>query len=277
MSKHSREVPPPHARMTNPGESTKSAELEAADRLIVALDVDTFEEAMHLVARLGDSVSFYKVGWQLFMGTHVQVPHALARLGKRIFLDLKMGDIPATVVQALGNMPERSLESLELMTFQGASSLIAAIRRSRSAAKPRLLMVTMLSSLDDEDVRELYGEHSTMDDIVALRAKRALDTGCDGLIASGNSVGKLRVRFGSAPLIVTPGIRPPGSPADDQKRLLTPFQAARDGADFLVVGRPIRNAADPSAMAERVVEEMRAGLAERARSMKASRQGVLSQ
>ena len=240
-----------------------SAEPDAAERLIVALDVDTLDEAMRLVERLGDSVSFYKVGLQLFMGTHFQVPDALSRRGKKIFLDLKLGDIPATVVRALDNMPARSLESLELMTFQGASSLIRAIRESRSAAKPRLLMVTMLSSVDDDDLRELCGEEATMDDIVARRAARALDAGCDGLIASGDSVGKLRARFGTGPLIVVPGIRPRGAPRDDQKRLLSPFEAARDGADYLVAGRPIRNAADPKAMAETMIEEISAGRAER--------------
>ena len=239
------------------------AKPDAAECLIVALDVDTFDEAMRLVERLGDSVSFYKVGLQLFMGTHFQVPEALARRRKKVFLDLKMGDIPATVVQALDNMPAKSLESLELMTFQGASSLIRAIRKSRSAAKPRLLMVTMLSSLDDEDLRELCGDHAEMDDIVARRAERALGAGCDGLIASGDSVARLRARFGTGPLIVVPGIRPRGTPRDDQKRLLTPFEAARDGADYLVAGRPVRNAADPKATAEAMIEEIRAGLAGR--------------
>ena len=249
--------------MTKHAESP-NAGLDAAERLIFALDVDTFDEAMHLVTRLQDSVSFFKVGWQLFMGTHFQVPHALAGMGKRVFLDLKMGDIPATVVRALGNMPQDSLGSLGLMTFQGASSLIEAIRRSRSAVRPRLLMVTMLSSIEDRDFRELYGEGATVDEVVSLRARRALEAGCDGVIASGDSVGRLRAELGNGPLIVTPGIRPAGSPADDQRRLLTPFQAARDGADYLVVGRPIRDAADPRKVAEGIIEEIRAGRAERA-------------
>ena len=213
------------ARMTTRNAAVHEGR-DAADRLIVALDVDTYDEAMRLV-RLEGSVSFFKVGWQLFMGTHFQVPHALAEHGKKIFLDLKMGDIPATVVQALGNMPRGMPESLEMMTFQGASSLMEPIRRARGAGKPRLLMVTVLSSLEDGDVQELHGERATMDSVVALRARRALDAGCDGVIASGNSVEKLRAELGSEALIVTPGIRPSGAPADDQRRLLTPFQAAR--------------------------------------------------
>ena len=253
--------------MTTRGEAVGEGR-DAAERLIVALDVDTFDEAMRLVARLEGSVSFFKVGWQLFMGTHFQVPHALAERGKKVFLDLKMGDIPATVVRALGNMPRGMPESLEMMTFQGASSLMESIRRARGAGKPRLLMVTVLSSLEDGDVRELHGERATMDEVVALRARRALDAGCDGVIASGDSVEKLRAALGSEALIVTPGIRPSGAPADDQRRLLTPFQAARDGADYLVVGRPVRNAADPGAVAQGMIEEIRAGTAERERSMK---------
>ena len=118
----------------------------------------------------------------------------------------------------------------------------------------------------DGDVQELHGERATMDGVVALRARRALDAGCDGVIASGDSVEKLRAELGSEALIVTPGIRPPGAPADDQRRLLTPFQAARDGADYLVVGRPIRDAADPRAVAQGMIEEIRAGMVERERS-----------
>ena len=240
-----------------------SADPRAGERLIVALDVDSSEEAMDLVDRLGESVSFYKVGWQLFMGTHFRVPEALLRRRKRVFLDLKIGDIPATVRKAVENVPEEVLGSLDLMTLQGASSTARAIREWRPNGKPRLLMVTILSSLDRQDLHEVYGENADVDAIVALRAERALAAGCEGLIASGESVARLRVRLGPRPLIVTPGIRPPGAPSDDQRRLLTPFEAARDGADYLVIGRPIRNASDPRAMAEEAIEDMRAGLAAR--------------
>ena len=239
------------------------AELGAAERLIVALDVDTFDEAMDLVERLGESVSFYKVGWQLFMGTHFRVPEELLRRRKKVFLDLKIGDIPATVRQAVENVPEKVLGSLELMTLQGVSSAAKAVREHRPNGKPRLLMVTILSSLDAEDLREVCGENTDVDALVALRAERALAAGCEGLIASGDSVAKLRARLGSETLIVTPGIRPPGEQAHDQSRLLSPFEAARDGADYLVVGRPIRNAPDPRAKAEEIIEDIRAGLAAR--------------
>ena len=240
-----------------------STEAGVAERLIVALDVDSFDEAMDLVDRLGDSVSFYKVGWQLFMGTHFRVPEELLRRRKKVFLDLKIGDIPATVRKAVENVPERVLGSLDLMTLQGVSSTAKAIREWRPDGKPRLLMVTILSSLDRQDLHEVYGENADVDAIVALRAERALAAGCEGLIASGESVARLRARLGPRPLIVTPGIRPPGAPSDDQRRLLTPFEAARDGADYLVIGRPIRDAPDPLARAEDVIEDIRAGLAAR--------------
>ena len=240
-----------------------SADPRTGERLIVALDVDTFDEAMSLVDRLGESVSFYKVGWQLFMGTHFRVPEELLRRGKKVFLDLKIGDIPATVRQALGNVPESVLGSLEFMTLQGVSSAARAVRERRTHSKPRLLMVTILSSLDARDLREVCGEDTDIDAFVALRAERALGAGCEGLIASGDSVAKLRARLGPEPLIVTPGIRPRSAPRNDQNRLLTPFEAARDGADYLVVGRPIRNAPDPKAMAGDIIEDIRAGLAER--------------
>ena len=240
-----------------------NAEPGAAERLIVALDVGSFDEAVGLVDRLGESVSFYKVGWQLFMGTHLRVPEELIRRGKKVFLDLKIGDIPATVRQAVENVPEKILGSLELMTLQGVSSAAKAVRERRPDGKPRLLMVTILSSLDAEDLREVCGENTDVDALVALRAERALAAGCEGLIASGDSVARLRARLGPEPLIVVPGIRPRGTPGNDQSRLLTPFQAARDGADYLVVGRPIRNAPDPLAMAGKIIEDIRTGLAAR--------------
>ena len=238
---------------------------EPAERLIVALDVDSFSEAMDLVEGLGESVSFYKVGWQLFMGTHFRVPEELLRRRKKVFLDLKIGDIPATVHQAVKNVPENILGSLELMTLQGVSSMARAVRERRPGGRPRLLMVTILSSLDAEDLREAFGENADVDALVAYRAERALEAGCEGLIASGDSVAKLRARFGPEPLIVTPGVRPRGAPQNDQKRLLTPFEAARDGADYLVAGRPVRNAADPRAMATEIIDDIRAGRAERTR------------
>ena len=240
-----------------------SAELGAAERLIVALDVGSFDEAMDLVDRLGESVSFYKVGWQLFMGTHFRVPEELIRRGKKVFLDLKIGDIPATVRQGVENMPENVLGSLELMTLQGVSRAARALRERRPGGKPRLLMVTILSSLDAHDLCEVCGDNVDVDAFVALRAERALAAGCEGLIASGDSVAKLRARLGPEPLIVVPGIRPRGTPGHDQSRLLTPFEAARDGADYLVVGRPIRNAPDPCATAGKIIEEIGAGLAAR--------------
>ena len=242
-----------------------SPDVPAAKRLIVALDVDTVGEAMRLVDRLGESVSFYKVGWQLFMGTHFQVPAALAERGKKVFLDLKIEDIPATVERALRNVPKVAADFLEVMTLKGSSAPVEAVRESRPNGRPKLLMLTLLSSMGGEDLRDVYGDGAAIDtDAIALRrARRAIAAGCDGVVASGASVAKLRHVLGPEPLIVTPGIRPRGAPQNDQKRVLTPFEAIRDGADYLVVGRPIREAPDPASAAQAVIEEIDAGTAAR--------------
>lgn len=238
-----------------------------AERLIVALDYDTPDEAIKLVDLLGDSVSFYKVGWQLFMGSHFSVPDELAVRGKMVFLDLKIEDIPNTVDRAMRNMSRESLEHIKLMTVNGSSALIKKVLTSREV-KAKLLMLTALSSMDDEDARKLFGPDATIEAVVAHRAKSALDADCDGLIASGDSVKMLRSdpAVGFGPLIVTPGIRFGDNSKNDHKRSLTPFEAARDGADYLVVGRPIRKSLDPRATVSRVVEDLRKGLLARSRS-----------
>ena len=238
-----------------------SPSIPAAERLIVALDYDTPEEAIKLVDLLGESVSFYKVGWQLFMGSHFIVPDELANRGKNVFLDLKIEDIPNTVYRAMRNVKNGSLQHIKLMTVNGSSALIKTVLKSLEV-KPKLLMLTALSSMDDEDAQKLFGPEATIEAVVAHRAKNALDADCDGLIASGDSVTMLRSdpAIGFKPLIVTPGIRSPGNSRNDHKRSLTPFEAARDGADYLVVGRPIREADDPRSAVSRIVEDIRRGL-----------------
>lgn len=243
------------------GDDSVSLSISAAERLIVALDYDTPEEAIELVDLLGESVSFYKVGWQLFMGSHFEVPDKLADRGKNVFLDLKIEDIPNTVYRAMCNVKNGSLKHIELMTVNGSSALIKKVLESLEV-KPKLLMLTALSSMDDGDAKKLFGPEATIEAVVAHRAKSALDAGCDGLIASGGSVKMLRddAAIGFKPLIVTPGIRSPGVSKNDHKRSLTPFRAARDGADYLVVGRPIREADDPREAVSRMVEDVRKGL-----------------
>ena len=236
---------------------------EPGDRLIVALDFDGRDAAIRLADRLGDAVSFYKVGWQLFIGAGFPFVRELVARGKKVFLDLKMGDIDATVRAAVGNMQEE----VELLTLQGTAATVRAAREGRAdRLRPKLLFVTALSSIDSEDVRGAGAEPGLdIDDYATARAHDALDAGCEGLIASGSSVGRLRTAMpGREFLMVVPGIRPAGAGADDHKRTLTPFEAIRDGADYLVVGRPVRNDPDPAASAARIVDDIARGLARRA-------------
>lgn len=233
-------------------------------RLIVALDVDGRDEALRLVDRIGDPVGFYKVGWQLFVGAGPAFVRELAdRHGKRVFLDLKMDDIGATVRAAVANLGAGA----DLFTLQGGAATVrAAIAGRGERARPKFLSVTALSSLDASDVRYApagdgcgpgAGIDIDIDDYAVLRGEAALDAGCDGLIASGGSVRRLRAAFPERGfLIVVPGIRPEGDGTDDHKRSLTPGEAIRAGADYLVVGRPVRNAPDPADRAARIVEEI---------------------
>lgn len=239
-------------------------ERSASDRLIVALDFDTAEEANALVDVLGDTVGFYKVGWQLFIGAGWPVVRGLLRRDKKVFLDLKIGDIDNTVRAALNNVPDEFADRLELLTLQGSEATVRAAKAGRHGEKPALLMVTLLSSMDGTDLIETGVEGQPPLDtsaLVRLRALRALEAGCEGLVASGQSVRELREAFADrAFLIVTPGIRLQGEALDEHKRSLTPCQAILDGSDYLVVGRPIAGAAHPQESATTIVTEIERAL-----------------
>ena len=233
-----------------------------AERLIVALDVDDRESALRLVDRLGDAVGFYKVGWQLFIGAGVPFVRELGDRGKKVFLDLKIDDIEATVERAVANLGDRA----EFLTLHGTGATVCAARAGRGRrGSPRFLMVTALSSTDTTDLRNFFANPELgIDDYAVRKAEAALDAGCDGLIASGRSVRRLRETFPEREfVIVVPGIRPGGKGSDDHKRTLTPGEAIRDGADYLVVGRPVRDSADPAAAAARIIDEIGAGAAAR--------------
>lgn len=235
-------------------------DLEPADRLIVALDFDTSRAANRLVEQLDGLVNFYKVGWQLFLREGWPFVASLLESGSKVFLDLKLNDIDQTVERALANMPDEFAGALELLTLNGTGATVAAARAGRGEhAKPYLLMLTLLSSMDETDLGALYPGHqpSDLDTLIGLRAQAALAAGCEGLIASGESVRALRAQQQEREfLIVTPGIRPPGFATDEHKRSLTPRQALLSGSDYLVVGRPISRAADPSAVARAIITEM---------------------
>ncbi|HEV2855647.1 MAG TPA: orotidine-5'-phosphate decarboxylase [Thermoanaerobaculia bacterium] len=220
--------------------STKTIPPE--ERLIFALDVPTVEEARGLVLTLKEAVQFYKVGLELFLagGASFELIDWLVGQDKKVFLDLKLYDIPETVARAVRALRERPVTFL---TVHGDGAILEAAGREKGDLK--ILAVTVLTSLDRAGLREL-GFAGEVSDLVLARARRAQETGCDGVIASGQEAKALRDHLGRDLLIVTPGIRPSGNrPADDQKRVVTVEEALRGGADHIVVGRPIRDAADP--------------------------------
>jgi orotidine-5'-phosphate decarboxylase len=209
------------------------------ERLIVALDVPGYEHALALVERLGDSVGFYKLGLELSMsGRYFELVEELTRRDKKVFVDLKFFDIPATVAAAVRQLAQRGAE---FATVHGNESMIAAACAEKGPLK--LLAVTVLTSLDEDDFRDL-GFHVAIEKLVLSRTRRVVALGCDGVIASGVEARALREAVGVGFLIVSPGIRPLER-ADDQRRVVTPREAFLAGADHIVVGRPIRDADDP--------------------------------
>jgi len=227
---------------------------KAADRLIVALDVDTTKKALDIIEDLNGLVSFFKVGYQLFIAEGLTFVRRLIEGNNRVFLDLKMDDVEETIRRAVANI---AASEVEFLTIHGSGATVRAARDGRGAReKPKLLSVTLLSSLDANDLKDLFADSKlTVESYVKWRAKQAIDNGCEGLIASGETIGMLRKLYPSA-IIVAPGIRPADSSRDDHKRALSPDDAIRAGADYLVVGRPIRNSSNPRNAAEKIIEEM---------------------
>ncbi|HEY6863304.1 MAG TPA: orotidine-5'-phosphate decarboxylase [Burkholderiales bacterium] len=215
------------------------------ERLIVALDVAGADEARRLVERLGDSASFYKVGLELFMsGAAFELIGWLKQRGARVFADFKLFDVPETVAAAVRSLARHGAA---FATLHGNQAIMEAAGREKGAMK--ILAVTALTSLDRGDLDDL-GFRCDVEALVLSRARRALAAGCDGVISSGLEASALKRELGERLLVVTPGIRPvENRPADDQKRTVDAAQAFRNGADYIVVGRPIRNAPDPRAAA----------------------------
>lgn len=224
------------------------------DRLIFALDVPTLAEARAWVERLGDAVTFYKVGLEFCMsGEYFTLLSELKERGKKIFADLKFSDVPATVRGAVANLARHGAD---FVTLHGTSGVYRAVVPVRGSL--RLLAVTVLTSVDEAEVREM-GWSGAVEDLVSLRARKAVEAGIDGLICSGLEAARLRRELGDGPVIITPGIRAESEQgSDDQKRTMTVEQAFRAGADHIVVGRPIRNAPDPRAAAEEIQRQIAA-------------------
>jgi len=219
-----------------------------AERLIVALDVPQPEEAKALVEQLGDAVQFYKIGLELFMaGAYFELLDWLVARQKKVFVDLKFFDVPETVRSAVKAL---SSSGASFATVHGNQAMMEAAARDKGVLK--ILAVTVLTSLDRGDLDDM-GFTCDVGKLVLSRARRALQTGVDGIVSSGLEAPLIRAELGQKLLVVTPGIRPvENKPADDQKRTVDVAQAFRNGADYIVVGRPIRQAADPRAAAQAV-------------------------
>jgi orotidine-5'-phosphate decarboxylase len=223
------------------------------DRLIVALDLPSTSEAEALTQRCGDAVSFYKIGLQLLPVGGMELSETLRAAGKQVFLDFKLHDIPATVEKATRSIAGRGGD---MLTVHAEPPVMRAAVQGRGEAPDlKLLGVTVLTAYDDEMLREIGYAHGARD-LVMRRVEQALDCGMDGVVASPLEAAEIRQRFGDDFLIVTPGIRPSGSAAGDQKRIATPADALRNGATYLVVGRPVNAADDPAQAARDILDEM---------------------
>jgi orotidine-5'-phosphate decarboxylase len=228
--------------------------LDPRERLIVALDVPSVAEAEALVVRLGETVSFYKIGYQLAFAGGIDFARVLAGAGKRIFLDLKLHDIGNTVAKGVESVARLGASFLTVHAYP--QTMHAAVD-ARAGSDLRLLAVTVLTSYDDADLAAA-GYDFTVSELVGERAAQARDVGIDGLVCSGEEAAMLRPIVGAGMVLVTPGIRPAGAEAGGQKRIMTPTAAIAAGADHLVVGRPIVAASDPQAAAAAIVAEIAA-------------------
>ncbi|MDE1933376.1 orotidine-5'-phosphate decarboxylase [Bradyrhizobium sp.] len=222
------------------------------DRLIVSLDLPALEPAEAMIERLGDSVTFYKIGYQLVYAGGLPLAQKLRAAGKKVFIDVKLHDIGNTVKSGI-----ESLSSLgaTFVTVHAYPQTMQAAVEGRGNSGLKILAVTVLTSYDQADM-EAAGYRHTVADLVAIRARQAKAIGIDGLVCSPEEVAAVRAIVGDQMSLVTPGIRPAGSAAGDQKRIMTPSRAIKLGADYLVVGRPIMQAAEPKAVADAIQAEI---------------------
>ena len=231
-----------------PDDAMIASAIDPRDRLIFALDVPDAIAARQLVEQLGDSVTFYKIGLELMAaGGYFELVDWLLKRNKKVFADLKLFDVPATVGRSVSLLAKRGITFATVHGNQGIMEAAAAAK-----GELKILAVTVLTSLDRGDLDDL-GFKCDVEALVLSRARRALEAGCDGVVASGLELPAMRRAIDSRLLVVTPGIRPvENRPSDDQKRVVTVEQAFADGANYIVVGRPIRDARDPRAAAEAI-------------------------
>jgi orotidine-5'-phosphate decarboxylase len=225
------------------------------DRLIVALDLPSVAAAEAMVARLGDAVSFYKIGYQLAFAGGLSFAEGLARSGRQVFLDLKLHDIGNTVAKGVDSVARLGATFLTVHAYPQTMKAAVEARGQSGSSTLRILAVTVLTSYDDADLAAA-GYDFTVAELVAERAAQARDIGVDGLVCSAEEAAALRPLVGRGMALVTPGIRPAGADSGDQKRIMTPAAAIAAGADYLVVGRPVVAAADPKAAAQAIIAEI---------------------
>ncbi|MGB8111710.1 MAG: orotidine-5'-phosphate decarboxylase [Pseudolabrys sp.] len=230
--------------------------LESRERLIVALDVPSAAKAETMVTQLGDSVRFYKIGYQLAFAGGLPFAKELIAAGKQVFLDLKLHDIGNTVAKGVESVAQLGATFLTVHAYP--QTMKAAIE-GRRGSKLRILAVTVLTSYDDADLAAA-GYEMDVKELASARAAQARDIGIDGLVCSAEEVTALRDIVGGGMVLVTPGIRPAGGDAGDQKRIVTPARAIKAGADYLVVGRPVVETADPRSAADAIVAEIDAAI-----------------
>ncbi|MCU0574051.1 MAG: orotidine-5'-phosphate decarboxylase [Syntrophobacteraceae bacterium] len=233
-------------------------EIPLNERIILALDFESPKLAMKWVRRVESHITFFKVGLQLFMSGWFHIVDSITSRGHKVMLDLKFFDIPETVGLAVRQLRDRGVT---FATVHGNDPILEAAVREKGDLS--ILAITALTSFGEEDMREMFGAHVSIEDLVLSRARRALSIGCSGVVCSGLEAGRLRSELGDNLLIVTPGIRPGANrevQVDDQKRIVTAGDAIAGGADYLVVGRPITTAAEPIAVIEAMQSQVAASL-----------------
>ena len=222
--------------------------------IIVALDFETAAEASALVALLGDRIQVYKIGMELYAGAGMAFARELRSQGKDVFLDMKFYDIPETVRRAVCQVARAGLQFL---TVHGSDAVMRAAVEGRDTSNLQLLAVTLLTSFDRQDIEDL-GYPCQATDLVDLRVRKAMAAGMQGIVASPLDAARVRRLAGAGTLLVTPGVRSAGAAKSDQKRVATPAEAIREGADYVVVGRQVTRAADPVGEVDRVLDEIAA-------------------
>jgi len=223
-----------------------------SDRLIVALDVETAVEARVLIASLGDAAGFYKVGLEMFTAAGMDFVRELKSQGHRVFVDLKLYDIGETVKRAVAQVAK---VGADFLTVHGSRAVMAAAVAGRGDSSLKLLAVTVLTSFDESDLRQM-GYACDLPTLVELRVRNAMDAGIDGVVCSALEAARVRAIAGPRAKLVTPGVRSAGASIGDQKRVATPAEAIANGADYLVIGRPITDEVDPRTAATTILEEM---------------------